>query len=213
MTGSRDAVTDVYLEVGKKRVFACAYEWPGWCRSGKDEQTALDALAAYITRYAAVITEAGTRRPATEFVVVERLTGDATTDFGAPGAIPDSDQKPLTPVQAKRLASLVAACWTVFDRNVAGAPLELRKGPRGGGRNRDKIVEHVLGAEVAYVRRLGLRHRQPSVGDTAAIADHRTAILDALQSATEARWPPRYTARRMAWHVMDHAWEIEDKAP
>ena len=32
------APTDVYLELGTKRVFACALEWPGWCRGGRDEQ-------------------------------------------------------------------------------------------------------------------------------------------------------------------------------
>jgi hypothetical protein len=25
-------------------------------------------------------------------------------------------------------------------------------------------------------------------------------------------WPHRYAARRMAWHVLDHLWEIEDKS-
>src|SRR5438067_302187 len=26
-------------------------------------------------------------------------------------------------------------------------------------------------------------------------------------------WPVRYAARRMAWHVLDHAWEMEDRVP
>jgi hypothetical protein len=25
------------------------------------------------------------------------------------------------------------------------------------------------------------------------------------------RWPARYYVRRAAWHVLDHAWEIEDR--
>ena len=25
-------------------------------------------------------------------------------------------------------------------------------------------------------------------------------------------WPHRYAARRIAWHVLDHAWEMEDRA-
>ena len=25
------------------------------------------------------------------------------------------------------------------------------------------------------------------------------------------KWPPRYAARRIAWHALDHAWEIEDR--
>jgi hypothetical protein len=26
------------------------------------------------------------------------------------------------------------------------------------------------------------------------------------------RWTARYYVRRSAWHVLDHAWEIEDRA-
>ena len=147
---SPDETTDVYLEVGTKRVFACALEWPGWCRAAKTEDDALDALAAYGVRYAAVAREAGVdfpdmRRPA--FHVVERVPGSAGyTDFGVPGAVAARDREPLTDEEAARQASLVRAAWIVFDRIAATAPAELRKGPRGGGRNRDAVVDHVLGA-------------------------------------------------------------------
>ena len=66
------------------------------------------------------------------------------------------DSRQLTAKQAARLADLVAAAWTVFDQVAAGAPAELRKGPRGGGRDRDKIVAHVNEAEHAYLRQLGM---------------------------------------------------------
>jgi hypothetical protein len=36
---------------------------------------------------------------------------------------------------------------------------ELRKGPRGGGRDPEKIMEHVLGAEASYFRQLGWKHK------------------------------------------------------
>ena len=118
-----------------------------------------------------------------------------------------------------RLASLVEACWTVLDRVVAGAPAELRKGPRGGGRDRDKIVDHVLGAEEAYARKIGLRLRQPALDDAKAVAAHRAALAEAVRTAAhgqrdknEPGWPPRYAARRIGWHTMDHAWEIEDRS-
>jgi hypothetical protein len=208
-------MTDVYLEIGKQRVFACTFDWPGWCRAGKTEESALEALATYAERYAEVAREAGVRFPtsATEFRVVDRVPGSATTDFGAPGAIPDQDSEPLKPAEAKRLVSLVQAAWTVFDRIVAGAPEALRKGPRGGGRDRDKIVEHVLGAEAGYTRGLGLRQRQPDARDTGALTANRAELLDTLRSPAEGvRWPARYAARRIAWHVLDHAWEIQDRA-
>jgi hypothetical protein len=149
---------------------------------------------------------------------VERLPGDATTDFGAPGKIATSDTVPVTREEAERLAALVTASWRVFDRVVAGAPAELRKGPRGGGRDRDKIVAHILGAEASYARMMGIRHSEPGIGDVDAIRALRDAITDALRNARsgaplrEKGWPPRYAARRIAWHVIDHAWEIEDRS-
>lgn len=207
------ATTHVYLEVGSKRVFACSYDWPGWCRSGKDEEAALAALAEYGSRYRPVALRAGLRFPAKagdNLEVVERLKGSGSTDFGVPGAIAGRDRDPLTAKQAARLVSVVEASWAVLAEVASGAPATLAKGPRGGGRDRDAIVEHVEGAEDAYARKMGVRGVAPP--------DLRPAILDALRHAAGAppadakSWPPRYAARRLAWHALDHAWEIEDKS-
>ncbi len=164
-------------------------------------------------RYAVVTSEARLRPPTGELVVVERLPGSASTEFGVPGAIPERDSERLTKPQLRRAVGLVRAAWTIFDRVVAGAPPELRKGPRGGGRDRDKIVDHVSGGEVGYANSMRVKLRQPARGDRAAIEAFREAIVGALeQPAAEARWPVRYAARRIAWHALDHAWEIEDRA-
>ena len=211
----------MYFEVGSKKVFACALEWPGWCRSARTEEDALEVLAGYATRYAPVAAAAGVRFPksaADGFEVVERLAGTTTTDFGAPGEPAAADRALLTKAQAARLAVLVDASWAFLDRVVAGAPPALRKGPRGGGRDRDKIVDHVIGAEVSYIRKLGLRFRQPAIDDAGGIAEVRNAILEVLRAARAPApdlakgWPYRYVARRIAWHVLDHAWEIEDRS-
>jgi hypothetical protein len=209
--------TEVFLEIGPKRVFACALDWPGWCRVGKDEELALEALAAYLRRYAAVVKEAGLAPPPDAFEVVERKPGDATTDYGVPGKVAEADGRPLDARAAKRMAGLVGAAWTVFDRVVAASPAELRKGPRGGGRDRDKMVDHVLGAEASYARMLGLKHQQPALDDRRAILANREALLAALAERSDGSprapkgRPPRYAARRIAWHVLDHAWEMEDR--
>ena len=208
--------TRVYLEVGKRRVFASAADWPGWARSGKDEQSALDALAAAAPRYAAVAKAARIAfAPGAGFTVVERLPGNATTDFGAPGAIAKAELKRLTKKEAGRLSALVSGCWTVLDRVVESAPPSLRKGPRGGGRDRDAIVAHVLGAETGYARMIGLRLKEPA-GDAAEVREHRNAIVAGIRAGTggavDRRWPARYAARRIAWHATDHAWEIEDRS-
>jgi hypothetical protein len=209
--------TKVYLELGQHRAFASAAGWPGWTRSGKDEKSALEALAAAAPRYALVAKAARIAfAPGGGFEVVERLPGNVTTDFGAPSAIAKAELKRLTKKEAGRLSALVSASWTVLDRTVETAPASLRKGPRGGGRDRDAVVEHVLGAETSYARKLGLRLKQPAGGDAAAVREHRNAIVAGLRAgtkgATESGWPARYLARRMAWHVLDHAWEIEDRS-
>ena len=213
--------TRVYLEVGSRKVFACALDWPGWCRSGKTEEGALEMLATYADRYAPVAAAARVRFPksaADGFDVVERLKGSAATDFGALDHPASADGARLTKTQAERLAGLVEASWACLDRVAAGAPPALRKGPRGGGRDRDKIVDHVIGAEVSYIRKLGLRFRQPAIDDAAGVAEVRHATLDVLRAARapapdlEQGWPYRYAARRIAWHVLDHAWEIEDRS-
>jgi hypothetical protein len=202
-------MTAVYIERGAKRVFACAYDWPGWARAGKDEQAALDALGAYVDRYRPVTVEAGLRLPksATTFDVVDRIKGDGATDFGVPHMVAPRDEDPLTPKQAQRLLAVVEASWRVFDQVVADAPAALRKGPRGGGRDRDKIRSHVTDAEKAYSRKLGIR----KISDPAEI---RAAIGDVISARpTDTGWPVRYAARRIAWHLLDHAWEIEDRQP
>jgi hypothetical protein len=209
--------TRVFLEVGQRRVFASAADWPGWTRSGKDENAAMEALAVAAPRYAAVPKAARIAfAPGEGFDVVERLPGDATTDFGAPSAIARAELKRLTKKDAGRLSALVSASWTVLDRMVEKAPASLRKGPRGGGRDRDAVVEHVLGAETAYARKLGLRLKQPAAGDAAAVREHRNAIVAGLRAGTrgvtDGSWPARYAARRIAWHAIDHAWEIEDRS-
>ena len=200
------AKTRVYIETGAKRTFASAADWPGWCRSGKDEAAALEALAAYAPRYAKVAKLARVDLPkdAINFSVSERLTGNATTDFGAP-AIPAKDEaKRMTPAETKRMVSLLEACWKYLDNVRAKAPQSLRKGPRGGGRDRDEMFEHVLGAELEYAKRIGLRLKQPD----------RRALLESFSNPNrEEKWPVVYAVRRTAWHALDHAWEIEDRIP
>jgi hypothetical protein len=210
----------VYVEIGTKRVFASALDWPGWTRAGKDEKLALEALAAYAPRYIKVPKTARIDFPAgaPAFKVVERVKGNATTDFGAPGIWASTDTSPLAGKEAARLCELLAASWKVFDAVVAKAPAELRKGPRGGGRDRDKIADHIVDAESAYIGKLGLKLKTPRRDDVGAVREWRKAITDAIRASAggpqsgEKRWPPRYVARRMAWHLLDHAWEIEDRS-
>ena len=215
-----------YVEVGAKRAFAGAVEWPGWCRAGRDPDAALEALSAYAPRYAAALrgTRLGFRVPSgpADLDVAERLKGDATTDFGAPSIAPKADARPIDEAELRRLTSILKACWRTFDRDVEAArERTLAKGPRGGGRDLSKIADHVTDAEGGYVRMLGWKVEPGSKGSQADRT--RSAVLDALATtAVEGRpppgprggkrWLPRYFVRRVAWHTLDHAWEIQDRA-
>src|SRR6185503_338602 len=147
----------VALESAPKKTFATALDWPGWSRSGKTDELAIEALLAYAPRYAPIAEAAGIAFPSSfEADVVERADGGSGTEFGVPSRIHELDTRAVDAAEAKRLASIVEASWASFDRVVAKAPAELRKGPRGGGRDRDKIVGHVNESDGYYARELGL---------------------------------------------------------
>ena len=197
--------TRVYLEVGGKKTFASAADWPGWSRSGKNEAAALEALAAYASRYAPVAKLARIEFPkgATNFELVEEVAGNASTDFGVPGTPAKSESRPMSPAELERQVSLLEACWKYLDRVVANAPAELRKGPRGGGRDRDKMFQHVVDAEMEYGKGIGVRLKSPD----------RKALLAGLRNPhSDGKWPVAYAIRRTAWHALDHAWEMEDRS-
>ena len=210
----------VVLEVGRQRVFATAVDWPGWSRSAKardGEEAAVEALLSYRDRYRLVADRAGAVLPTGDPHVVERLAGNATTDFGAPGLVADVERQPVTAEEARRRSALVAACWAALDDAAAAAPAELRKGPRGGGRDRDDVVRHVVEAEASYLRQVGLRPTPAERRDPEAYAAYRAQLLDLLARPSdgsdlrEGGWPPMYAAMRVAWHALDHAWEVEDR--
>jgi len=198
-------VTDVYVEQGRTWTFACAVDHPGWARRGKGEQAALEELLAHADRYAAVVPGPVPG----ELHVVGRLPGTATTDFGAPDAIGPWDQAPLAAGEADRLADALGHCWAAFDRAVVAFAPELRRGPRGGGRDRAEIAAHVQESERSDGRAYGVR-----VPPRTPWPEQRAVIDAAVRSgAPGGSWPLRYAVRRSAWHVLDHAWEVEDKQP
>ncbi len=210
----------LYTEATDKKAFACALDWPGWARAAKTEDLAIEALAAYADRYAPVASAAGIRWPVRlDFEVVERLKGSGSTEFGVLDKPPGADFDKITALSAGRQAALLQASWELLDDIAAHAPAALRKGPRGGGRDRDKVVEHVIASEAGYAHRIGIR-KDPKTSDLspAAVHSRRVQIIALLSAASdgapliEKGWPTRYAVRRFAWHVLDHAWEIADKS-
>ena len=218
---------DAVLEVAAKRSFASALDWPGWSRGGKSPDDALAALVAYGPRYAAVAERAGLDFEAPASVdgiaVTERVRGGGATAFGIPSTPARAEEEPVAD-DLDRLVALLRAAWQAFDEAMAGAKgRSLATGPRGGGRDLARIVDHVRDAEIAYLSRLGSRAPADS-GRPAAerLTELRDAFLVALSaiangepvptpSRTQKLWSPRYAVRRTAWHVLDHAWELEDR--
>jgi hypothetical protein len=220
---------DVYLEVGPKRTFACAIEWPGWCRSGKAEAEALERFLAYGPRYLAAIGEgfAFEIPAADDLEIVERIPGGSGTDFGVPSAEAAADARAVDEDELARLTGILEASWAAFDvaaQRAAGHALQ--KGPRGGGRDLEKIVDHVLEAESAYAKQIGVPTPEAEARGAPAndrMAAVRTVALAAMTDRargvppaenprrTSPYWSVRYFTRRSAWHALDHAWEIEDR--
>ena len=217
------APISIYLEFGAKRTFAGALEWPGWCRSGRIEAAALEALSAYAPRYlAAVGPGSGFVAPdsPTALAVVQRLSGDAGTDFGVPSVPPSADATTIEGPELERWLDVMEAAWEAFERAACAAgEVPLTVGPRGGGRQTAAIREHVLGAEEGYLNRLGRSRGWPEGADG---LDPRQLVRRCVMARARGETPPpgRRTAplwsvrsfiRRATWHVLDHAWEIEDR--
>jgi hypothetical protein len=218
----------VYVECGAKRIFAAALDWPGWCRQGPDEAAALAALVDYGPRYATILarTRLGFVAPKElgRLVVVERLPGTATTDFGAPGVMPTVDRERSCDARERaRFEKILRAGWRALDEAVRSARGKaLATGPRGGGRSLEAIVGHVIGADAGYLTAVGWKALKAG-RRTEQLAATREAILAALAASAAGeipargprggvRWTARYFVRRVAWHVMAHVWEIERRA-
>jgi hypothetical protein len=216
------------IEQGEKKTFASAFDWPGWSRSGREEKSALQNLFDYAYRYKQALQ--GLQVPfdfpgnLSDLEVSERLAGSVSTDFGVPAAIFTRDGENLGEKEFDRLITILQAGWQTFDRVVESASGKiLRKGPRGGGRNLDEMVAHVREAELTYLSRLGRKFKKESSESLFNEQERiRLVIRETLNEAAAGKlpkqgprggvfWTPRYFIRRAAWHILDHAWEIEDR--
>jgi hypothetical protein len=212
----------VILEIGKKRkVVAAAVDWPGLDRGGTSEDDALAKLSSYLPRYTGVAERAGlasafARERAIE--VVERVPGSSSTDFWGIAHVPSGiEREVLSAADLERRLDLLRACWAYFDDVAGRVSAELRPQPRGGGRSRDQIIRHTYANEPEqFSRKVEVRTPRDVVLTPDGLANHRQAYLEAIRAynaeGKPARtWPIQFLVRRTAHHVMDHAWEMEDR--
>jgi hypothetical protein len=212
----------VILEIGKKRkVVAGAMDWPGLDRWGTSEDDALAKLTSYVPRYADVAERAGVAdafAKARDVDVVELVPGSSSTDFWGIAHVPSQiEREVLSDQDLERRLVLLQACWAFFDDVAARVSAELRPQPRGGGRSREQIIRHTYGNEPGqFSRKVEVRTPLEVVLTPEGLVTHRQEYLDAIRSynaeGKPARtWPIQFLIRRTAHHVMDHAWEMEDR--
>jgi len=212
----------VMVERGKKkRTVASAFDWPGWDRSAKTEEQALVVLETYRTRYAPVAELAGLAdefAAAGDLEVVERLEGTGMTDFyGVSGRTAAPEYEQMSSAECERKIALLQACWTYFDLVASRVSPELRLGPRGGGRDRATIVRHANGAEIdEHAKKVGVIVSLDVRNDPAELQAYRDAYIAGIRDhnargASARTWTVQFTIRRSAYHMLDHAWEMEDR--
>jgi len=212
----------VMLEIGPrgKKAAAVAPDWPGLERGAKTDEAATERLLAYLPRYAKVAELAGMDAELTANTtveVVERYPGTGSTDFwGISFAFSGIDRQEMSSEELDRGLTLMRACWAFFDDVRSRVSAEMRKGPRGGGRDRDQIVRHTFGTEQDWAKKLGLPAPEDAMLTDEGLRAHRDAYCEAIQAfhsqgKTARTWPLRYLIRHTAYHTLDHAWEMEDK--
>jgi len=213
----------VMLEVGPKdkKVVAVAPDWPGLERGAKTGEAAIDKLESYLPRYAKVAKLARMNAEfsaITDVDVVEEYQGIGSTDFwGISFAFSSIDGRKMSSEELERQLNLMQACWRFFDEVRGRVSADMQKGPRGGGRDRDLIVNHTIANEQDWAKKVGVRTPEDAlvIGGEALKAyrdDYCTAIRTFNAEGKKARtWPLRFLIRHTAYHTMDHAWEMEDK--
>jgi hypothetical protein len=213
----------VIIEVGKKerRVVAGAMDWPGLDRWGKTEDLAIEKLTSYIPRYTTVAKLAGLGKKLAahrDVEIVERVTGSGSADYWGIAHVPSEVERKVLPLpELERRLTLLEACWSYFDATAERVSADLRRGPRGGGWTRDEIIRHVhLNEPEQFTRKVEVRTPREFMLTADGRAEHREATLDAItaynaEGKAARSWPIQFLIRRIAHHVMDHAWEMEDR--
>lgn len=212
----------VALESGKKGKKSAAYaiDWPGWNRGGKTDEEAYANWSGYRDRYRPVAERAGLLdefNAQTESEIVVAYVGTGSTDFwGISFAPSDLDSSAMDPAVLERRLTLLWACWGFFDDTAARVSPELKKGPRGGGRDRDALVRHVLANERDWAAGVGVDYPFESILDLNVRRRYREELSDAIRAHNAEgkrakTWELSFLLRHAAYHTMDHAWEMEDK--
>jgi hypothetical protein len=204
-----------------KRWVAVAADWPGLERGAKTEDDAVEKLVRYVPRYLPVAkrvrlgSELATQ---TDPDIIGRYPGVGSTDFWGISFAPSPlDREPFDAAIFDRQVRLLRAAWAEFDDTAARVSADLRPGVRGGGRSRDRIIRHVLDWEGADFSRRVMAPSEPEELQTPAqLAYHRDRFVEAMRAwyaegKPLGKWTIPYLLRHTAYHLLDHAWEMQDR--
>jgi hypothetical protein len=204
-------------------VVAVAPDWPGLERGGTTGEAAVERLLSYVPRYAWVTKLAGLEAAFANLTgvdVIEQYPGTGSTDFwGVSFAFSSIDQQAMSGEALERELRLMRACWAFFDDVRSRVSAEMQRGPRGGGRDRDRIVRHTFAAELDWAKMIGVRTPLDEMLTGEGLTAHRDVYCNSIRdyhsqgmlAGKMAKWPLRYLIRHTAYHTLDHAWEMEDK--
>ena len=206
-----------------KKSAAFSLDWPGWSRGAKTAELALETLESYRDRYRPITDLAGMSREfdaAGPLEVVEEKVGTGSTDFWGISFSPSAtEQDPMGEAELERAITLLRAAWAFFDGVAARVSPEMRKGPRGGGRDRDRIISHTIRQESeSFASGVGLKIPEEGAMTPDGLLAYREAYVDAMHAYNAGKVERRmrsgtlpWLIRHSAFHTLDHAWEMEDK--
>ncbi len=206
-----------------KRSVAFSLDWPGWNRGAKTADLAVETLESYRERYRPIAALAGMAREfdaAGPLEIVEDMVGAGSTDFWGISFLPaTTEQEPMGEAELERGITLLRACWAFFDEVAARVSPEMRKGPRGGGRDRDRIIRHTIRTESEdFAKQVGLRIPEEAALTPDGLRQHRETYVEALRAYNAGEvtrrmrsWNLPFLVRHSAFHNLDHAWEMQDK--
>jgi hypothetical protein len=206
----------------EKKWVAVAVDWPGLERGGTSEEKALAKLEAYVRRYLPVAKRARLgaelSRQDGGLEIVERYLGTGSTDFWGISFAPSIlDHRPMDAKAFDRSVRLLRAAWAEFDETAERVSADLRPGPRGGGRSRDRIVQHVLNVEGQdFAARVKVPGELDELLTPRGRAAHRDRFVAAMrdwyaEGKPLGTWTIPYLLRHTAYHALDHAWEMQDR--
>lgn len=116
--------------------------------------------------------------------IVEDRVGTGSTDFRGISFCPSSgEQGPMTEPELERGITLLQAGWASLDGVAERVSPEMRKGPRGGGRDRHQITRDTIRTESEdFAKQVGLKIPEEAALTPEGLRHHRETDVAAIRA-------------------------------